>query len=309
MSRTRIALSAGTALVLALAASPRVAASAAPGAATPTSTSSPVAGSPDPAGAVPGVIEEFPRQAFHDPTRIDNPYLPLTPGTRVVLVGRTGIGPDRQAHQIVQTVTDLTKVVDGIPTTVVYEQDITGGALVEAEIIFYAQDDNGTVWLMGEYPEEYGRRGRILDSPGWITGKRGAAAGIVMPATPRSDTPSYSEGWGPEVGWTDRGRILETGSTTCVARGCLQDVLVIDEFNRDTPDSHQLKYYAPGIGPVRVGWAGALDDSHESLRLGHVVSLGPTGLANARQAAFALEARAYQRVPDIYAGSPAMEPR
>ena len=38
---------------------------------------------------------------------------------------------------------------------VVWERDYTEGEEVEAELAFFAQDNYGNVWHMGEYPEEY----------------------------------------------------------------------------------------------------------------------------------------------------------
>ena len=41
---------------------------------------------------------------------------------------------------------------------------------------------------------------------------------------------------------------------TCVPVGCYENVMIIDERSPLEPESgHQLKYYAPGVGTVRVG--------------------------------------------------------
>jgi hypothetical protein len=55
----------------------------------------------------------------------------------------------------VTTVTDLSKVIDGVRTLVILETDYTAGQLSEPELAFFAQDNAGNVWLVGEYPEEY----------------------------------------------------------------------------------------------------------------------------------------------------------
>ena len=151
---------------------------------------------------------------------------------------------------------------------------------------------------MGEYPEEY-EEGKIVATPAWLPGVQDAQAGILMQTSPTADTPS-SEGWGPAVGWTDRARVLETGSKTCVPLKCYEDVLVIDEYNPDTPDAHQLKYYARGAGNVRVGWAGALDDTQEVLELTSLEQLDAAAMTELRDLAFAMEKRAYRLSPDVY---------
>jgi hypothetical protein len=245
------------------------------------------------------LYETLPRDAFSDPTTIDNQWLPMTPGTRWVLEGSSLDEGDRLSHRVVTTVTDLTKVIDGIPTVVVLEQDYTEDELVEAELAFFAQDDEGTVWNMGQYPEEYDA-GEFAAAPAWLSGLQDAQAGIAMHAEPTFG-PSYSQGWGPAVQWTDRARVFEIGSETCVPAGCYGDVLVTSEFNPEEIDAYQLKYYAPGVGNVRVGWAGSGEDEQEVLELERIVQLTSSQLRQVGQDALDLEARGYQRSPDVYA--------
>jgi len=260
----------------------------------------------EPASSEP-LTEDFPRDAFSDPTTIDNPYFPLVPGTRWRWEGAITIDGRRVDHAVVFSVTDLTKVVDGVTVVVAVDEDYLLGELIELELAFFAQADDGTIWHLGQYPEEY-EGGQLVGAPTWIAGQRGALAGITMKAESRYGDRSYSQGWGPEVGWTDRGRVFETGSRTCVPTGCYDDVLIIDEFNRDEPDAHQLKYYAPGIGGVRVGWAGALDADQETLELVEVGPLDAAALAEVRSRALELDGRAYDVSPDVYAAtSPAAQ--
>jgi hypothetical protein len=129
-----------------------------------------------------------------------------------------------------------------------------------------------------------------------------------MPALPQSETPSYAAGWAPAVEFTDRSRVQRVGTDTCVPIGCYDSVVVIDEFNPDEPQSHQLKYYAPDIGNVRVGWAGAKDESKEILKLVKRVRLSDQELAAARAGALSLEKRAYRFSPQVYAKTPRSVP-
>lgn len=244
--------------------------------------------------------ETFPYDRFTDPATVDHPFYPLVPGTQFVYEGEVNTADGRVDHQVIFTVTDLTKVVDGVEAVVIHDVDWTGGEIVETEIAFFAQDDDGNVWLMGEYPEEY-ENGEFVDAPTWLAGLAGAKAGITLRADPRVGAPSHSQGWGPGVGFNDRGRVFEVDSRTCVPARCYDGVLVTDEFNPDEPDSHQLKYYAPGVGVVRVGWAGALEASQETLELVRVVQLDEAALAEIRDAALALEAHALEISPDMYA--------
>jgi hypothetical protein len=48
---------------------------------------------------------------------------------------------------------------------------------------------------------------------------------------------------------------------------CYDEVLVIEEFERNKPGAYQLKYYAPGVGDIRVGWRGPEEEEKEGLEL------------------------------------------
>ena len=189
---------------------------------------------------------DFDQANFTHPTEVANPWFPLVPGTRFTWEGHATDEGERVTRKVVFTVTDLTKVVNGVPTVVTYDNDFTSGELEEDELSFFAQDDDGNVWYLGEYPEELDG-GKVDKTPTWIAGLHGARAGIHMPAVPRLDTPSYAMGWGgSDVDWTDRGKVDQLGKEICVPLACYADVLVIDEFNPDEPGTHQLKFYAPG---------------------------------------------------------------
>jgi hypothetical protein len=249
-------------------------------------------------GTVSGAAGFDPAQ-FAQPTTIDNPWLPLRPGMQSVYAGTTIEGTERVHHRLVSTVTDLTKVIGGVRTVVVWDRDFSSGRLVEAEVAFFAQDTAGNVWELGEHPEEY-EDGRIVASPTWIHGVARAQAGISMKAAPRAGTPSYSLGWAPAVSFTDRARVLKVGQRTCIPAQCFARVLLVDEFNPDQPGKNQLKYYAPGVGNVRVAWSGVNEDSKETLVLMQVARLGPAALARARTEALKLEQSAYRISKSTY---------
>lgn len=273
----------------------------APATATPAPSPEPTAAPTPSPVATPPLSEVLPREAFSDPTAIDNPHFPLVPGTQFLYRGSVAGDEGPLTHRVIFTVTDLTKVIDGIETVVVYDVDYTPARVIaETELAFFAQDDQGTVWLMGEHPEEY-EDGKLIDAPTWISGLDGATAGIIMQAEPSMTAPSYSQGWAPAVEFADRARTFEMDSKTCVKAGCYEDVLVIDEHNVSEPDAHQLKYYAPGVGPVRVGYAGALEESKELLELVRVGQLDEAAMSQLRATALALDAHAREISPDVYA--------
>ena len=253
-------------------------------------------------------FEELDPAKFGRPTQIDNAYMPLKPGTRLTYEGTT-IEDDGTAvpHRVVITVTDLTKLIGGVRSLVSWDLDYSDGELVEAEVAFFAQDDEGNVWRMGEYPEEYDE-GKFVAAPAWIHGIAEARAGIEMKAKPQPGTPSYSQGFAPGVDFTDRGQVDQTGQKTKVPAGAYDDVVVIAEVSGAEPGAQQLKYFARGVGNVRVGWRGKGEKTKETLELVKVETLSPAALAEVRTKALELEKSAYARSKSVYGRTPPSEP-
>jgi hypothetical protein len=250
--------------------------------------------------AGPVSAEDFDPARFSDPVTIDNPWFPLIPGTRWIYRGSASEDGERIRHRVVFTVTDLTKEIQGVTVLVAWDRDYSDGELVEAELAFFAQDDAGHVWHLGQYPEEYDN-GRFDKAPAWIAGSEGAHAGIAMKVAPDPDAPSYEQGYAPPpINWIDRARVYQIAQRTCVPAGCFDDVLVTEEFERNKPRAFQLKFYAPEVGNVRVGWRGRNEEERETLVLVEWGQLGEQGLAMAREAALALERSAYRR-SEVYA--------
>lgn len=251
--------------------------------------------------------DDFPRQTFTRSTVIDNQWSPLRPGMRYVWVGSANDGARRKSRRMVETVTDLTKMIGDVRTVVLWVTDFDDGRLAEAELALRAQDDDGNVWHLGEYPEEY-ENGTLVKAPAWINGVAGATAGIAMEARPRLGNPDYAQGFAPKpVSWADRSHDYQVGQRTCVPAGCYDNVLVVKEYEVDLPGAAQLKYYAPGVGLVRVGWTGPNEEEREVLVLREVRQLSATELSRARSEALRVEHRAYRVSKDVYGRTPPAE--
>jgi hypothetical protein len=246
--------------------------------------------------------KDFDRKNFSDSTTIDNKWSPLVPGTQYIFEGRSNRGLGRLPHRVVFTVTDLTKVVDGVPSVVLWDRDYNDGKLLEGELAFFSQDDDGNVWNMGEYPEEYDEHGNFEAAPDtWIAGLDRAKAGILMRGDPRVGTPSYHQGLAPSIGFADKATVQKTGQRNCVPVGCYGNVVVTDETNPTEPtDGHQLKYNAPGVGTIRAA-PGVGGKEKEVLVLVKVVRLNQTALGYASREALKLEKRAYRERKDLFA--------
>jgi hypothetical protein len=263
---------------------------------------------PAPGAAARVTDKDFDPRNFSDPLRIDNAWSPLVPGTRFVYEGRANRGQGRLPHRVVFTVTDLTKTINGVRSVVLWDRDFNGGRLREGELAFHAQDDDRNIWNMGEYPEEY-EGGRVAGAPDtWISGVAGARAGVLMRGLPRPRTPSYLQGWAPEIEFSDRATVHRTGARDCVPVGCFRDVLVTDETNPLEPaDGHQRKYYAHGVGNIRAAPVGGREK--EVLVLTEVIRLSPAQMAAVRREALKLDRRGYATSRDVYGRTPPAEPR
>jgi hypothetical protein len=258
-----------------------------------------------------GSAKDFQRAQFDKSSPyITNKYLPLKPGMRLIYKG-SAIPEDQKTRvkrRVVTTVTDLSKWIDGVRTLVIWEKDYTAGELGESELAFFAQDKAGNVWLVGEYPEEYENR-KVVDAPTWISGRKGAHAGIAMLANPKVGSPDYAQGFAPPpVEFIDRARVYKKGQKTCVPVECYKDVLVIEEFEKGVPGVFHLKYYAPKVGLVKVGWRGANEEEKETLALVKRQQLSSKAMAKARKTALNLDNRAYKRSADVYGKTPPAKP-
>jgi hypothetical protein len=209
------------------------------------------------------------------------------------------------AHRVVFTVTDLTKVINGVRTRVMWDTDTNDGELVESELAFQAQDDDGNVWVLGEYPEEYDA-GVFTGAPNtWISGVQRAKAGVLVPGHPKVGTSPFRQGYSPKIDFFDCGQVSATDQKTKIPFGNFRNVLVVNEWAPlDPTGGIQQKYYAPGLGNIQIG---AVDDPEaETMVLTKLKRLGPRALAEAREEALKLDRHGY-KVSDVYRQTPPAE--
>jgi hypothetical protein len=176
--------------------------------------------------------------------RVDNPYLPLRPGSRWVYESG-GEDPERTTV----TVTGDTREVQGVTTTVVHDvvRD-ADGKVVENTFDWYAQDTAGNVWYFGEDTTEFDDRGRPDHSGSWEAGVDGAQAGLVMPAEPRVGD-GYQQESAPGVA-EDRAEVLSLDESVNLGFDSFTDLLQTEETTPLAPSLVEQKYYAPGVGLV-----------------------------------------------------------
>jgi hypothetical protein len=181
--------------------------------------------------------------------RIDNRYLPFTPGTTSVYEGETEDGTER----IEVYVTDKTREVLGVKCTVVRDKAFLEGELIEDTFDWYAQDKDGNVWYFGEDTREY-ENGKVVSTKGsWEAGVDGAKPGIMMEADPRvggSYRQEYYEGEAEDVAEVLSLAASGLNDSVSVPYGSFDDVLMTKEWNPLEPGVLEYKYYAPGTGLI-----------------------------------------------------------
>jgi hypothetical protein len=178
---------------------------------------------------------------FANSAAVDNPYFPLTPGTTMTYEGK--------GERIVVEVLHETRNVLGIPCAVVRDRVWEGEELIEDTFDWYAQDNEGNVWYMGEDSKEL-EKGEVVSAAGsWEAGIDGAFPGIIMLAKPLDGLWYRTEYYEGEA--EDLAQVLSLDETVTVPYGTFTHCLKILDFNALEPGVEEHKYYAPGIGVVK----------------------------------------------------------
>jgi len=174
--------------------------------------------------------------------RIDNPWLPLLPGAEWTYESSEG-------ETVTVTVTDRTREVAGVTTTVV--RDVVtdeDGEVVEETDDWFAQDRAGNVWYFGEDTVEYDDRGRPDRAGSWEAGVDGAEAGVVMLARPRRGDGYQQESAAGEA--EDRATVLSLDESLNLSSESFTGLLQTEETTPLEPGLVEHKYYARGTGLV-----------------------------------------------------------
>lgn len=186
----------------------------------------------------------FDKSNFSSPLKIDNKYFPLKPGTTMIYEGKSEEDPTREVF----VVTNDTKEVMGIPTLVVHDDAYVKGEHEETKDDWFAQDDQGNVWFMGEYTTDLTNKGSHEGS--WEAGVKGAKAGIIMEADPKVDD-TYNQEFVKGVA-EDKGTILSLDEKITVPYDSFSNVLKTKDFSPLEPDIVENKYYAQNIGEIKA---------------------------------------------------------
>ncbi len=183
---------------------------------------------------------------FTNSANLTNPLFPYQPGKRYILEGQTSAGLERIEIERLAT----NKTVMGITCAVIRDRVWVNGLLVEDTDDWYAQDNAGTVWYMGEYVTDLNPDGSVKDHDGsWEAGVDGAKPGINMPADPKVGMAYRQEYYFDEA--EDKAEVVGTGLTVTVLTGTYTGCVQTYETSDLDPELKEHKFYAPNIGFIK----------------------------------------------------------
>jgi hypothetical protein len=177
-------------------------------------------------------------------TRIDNRWWPMTPGSRWTYRETDGQG---STQRVQVTVTGQTRTISGVQARVVHDVVTEDGQLVQNTYDWYAQDDKGNVWYLGEDTKEY-EGGKVVSTEGsWEAGVDGAQPGILLPADPRRDMAYRQEYHKGQA--EDAARVLSLDMRAEVPAGSFDQLLTTQD---STPLEPKLleQVLRARVGPV-----------------------------------------------------------
>jgi hypothetical protein len=190
--------------------------------------------------------------------KIDNPFLPMEVGSIAVYRG----SKDGEAETERVIVTNATKVITGVTTTVVFDRVFVSGELAEKTYDHFAQDKIGNVWYFGEDSREI-ENGKVTSREGsWEAGVNGARPGIVMQAVPGVGDTYHQENAAGVA--EDQATVLSLAAHADTPFATFNNCQQTQEFSALEPDALEDKFYAPGIGLVK---SQAIKGETEILRL------------------------------------------
>jgi hypothetical protein len=182
-------------------------------------------------------------------SRVTNPFFPLAPGTTFTFEGETEQG----VETVIVEVLDETKTILGIPATVVRDRVFLDGELIEDTFDWFAQQNTGDVWYLGEESKEI-EDGQVVSTEGsWEAGVDGAKPGIIMWGDPASHlNEEYRQEYYPDVA-EDVAMVIGLEETVEVPHGSFTGCIRTEERNPLEAGSMEHKFYCPGVGLALEG--------------------------------------------------------
>ena len=208
---------------------------------------------------------------FGNPLNIDNAFFPFQPGRLKVFTG-SDHGTKTGAIDDYLTATRTFRLNGKkVACRILVEEAYEDAELVERSFNYFAQADDGTVYYFGEVVDNY-ENGVIVNHDGsWLVG------GVTPPSDPpaaevgNADDPAVFMPANPELGDVfkpedlfpivdETAEVVGVDLDVLVPAGKYKGAIAVEESTRLAPGT-ELKWYAPGVGVVKVQTKG------ETLRL------------------------------------------
>lgn len=189
---------------------------------------------------------------FSHPRDITNPYLPLAALKQDIIEGSEDGKKTRVERTLKPEIHKTFKVAGQKVDSLCMEDRIfVGGVLEEVALDYFAQDDAGTIYYLGEDVDEFDEHGKLAKhnppDDAWLTGKDTPAPGVIMPAHPKVGDKFRSEDVSATIAETDE--VVSLDESTTVPAGKFEHCLKMKETLAD--GAVEYKLYAPGVGVVR----------------------------------------------------------
>ena len=174
-----------------------------------------------------------------------NSYFILEPGYSLVFTGTE----DGKPCELVVTVMEDTRTIDGVETRVVEERESVAGVLREVSRNYYAiSQKTHDVYYFGEDVDNY-HDGKVRDHKGSWIAEGENRFGLAMPAAPDLDRCYFQEiAAGVAL---DCAKVVSLDASLSTPAGDFTGVLCVEETTSLEPGVKEYKYYARGIGLIK----------------------------------------------------------
>jgi hypothetical protein len=172
------------------------------------------------------------------------------------------VGDDGKTRELnTVRVTHRKKRIMGIEATVVLDQVFSGGKPEERTFDWYAQDNQGNVWYMGENSSNFEHGRWVKDDGSWTAGVGNGKPGIIMLAHPTRGE-RYRQEYSPGHA-VDQAEVLGPGGRVKTPDRTFGRTLLTLEYST-IDKQYEVKWHARGVGVIKEQ---AITKSRELSRL------------------------------------------
>ena len=214
---------------------------------------------------------------FSNSLNIDNAFFPFEPDGLKRFEGNDHGTKIAAVDYYLTTIRTFTWNSSAVGCHILVEEAYEDEVLVERSFNYFAQADDGTVYYFGEVVNNFDENGAILNHDGsWLVGgpqgsdpaetATASDPAVFMPANPEVGDTFKPEDLFPIVDETVE--VVDVDVDVNVPAGKHDGAIKVEESTLLGPDT-ELKWYAPGVGVVKVQTRG------ETLRLTYSTLVQP----------------------------------